>query len=163
MREHRRVCQRSFVDEDTGKHLYLNHLSVEGFAFTVACRSTNHRFGPTTAMILLFEHPTSMLGARALNQSRGRFLAGQGHPRAALDANDLRIRRVGAKHPEESYSQLARRRHFGYRLRFLMTAMQILIAKPRIVADRCLHRFHQQHTHETVPLLADSAQMLLAG
>jgi hypothetical protein len=99
---------KKFDDEDTGKHLYLNHPLVEGFAF--ACRSTNHRFGPTTAMILLFEHPTSMLGARAPNQLYGRFLACQGHPRAALDANDLLIRRVGAKHTVESHSQLARRR-----------------------------------------------------
>jgi hypothetical protein len=68
-------------------------------------------------MILLFEHPAAgpvrkwkngfcfskarflrrlfaraLLDARAPNQSFGRLLTGQGHPRAALDANDLWIR-----------------------------------------------------------------------
>ena len=134
MPEHRFVCHRTLTTEDTGKHLYLNHLSVEGFAVVFACRSTNHRFGPTTAMILLFEHPTSMLGARAPNQSRSRFLAGQDHPRAALDANDLWISRVGAKHPEESYGQLARRCHLGHTFRSVVATMQILLAKPGIIA-----------------------------
>jgi hypothetical protein len=88
------MLAREVEDEDSGKHLILNHPFVERFCCCF-CRSTNHRFGPTAAMILLFEHPTQ-LGARAPNQSFGWFLASQGHPRAALDANDLWISRVGA-------------------------------------------------------------------
>jgi hypothetical protein len=53
------MLAREVDDEGSGKHLFLNHPLVEGFAFAVACRSTNHRFGPTATMILLFEHPTS--------------------------------------------------------------------------------------------------------
>src|SRR5260370_24108269 len=52
---------REVEDEDSGKHLYLNHTLVESFCFCFCfcfCRSTNHRFGPTATMILLFEHPT---------------------------------------------------------------------------------------------------------
>ena len=70
-------------------------------------------------MILLCEHPAAVAGAkvengffvfqgrrpsfapvrldaRAPNQFNGLALADQGHPRAALDANDLWIRGVGA-------------------------------------------------------------------
>jgi hypothetical protein len=70
-------------------------------------------------MILLCEHPAAAAGAkvengffvfqgrrpsfapvrldaRAPNQLNGLAIADQGHPRAALDANDLWIRSVGA-------------------------------------------------------------------
>ena len=66
-------------------------------------RSTNHRYG------LNFDHDSSMRtsrlvrDARAPNQSCGLACADQGHPRAALDANDLWIRGLGAQHPVESY------------------------------------------------------------
>jgi hypothetical protein len=59
-------------------------------------RSTNHRFG------LNIDHDSSMRtsrparDARAPNQSSGLACADQGHPRAALDANDLWIRFLGA-------------------------------------------------------------------
>src|SRR6478672_11978020 len=94
MRRHRDLGQRSRRRRLWKASVFLNHPLVEGFAFAF-CRSTNHRFGPTATMILLFEHPTSMLGARAPNQTLGRGLAGQGTPRAALDANDLWIWRAG--------------------------------------------------------------------
>src|SRR5260370_39819168 len=122
---------REVEDEDSGKHLYLNHPFVESFCFCCCfcfCRSTNHRFGPTATMILLFEHPTQV-GCESAQSTLRAVLAAQGHPRAALDANDLRIRLVGAKHPEESYSQLARHRHLGHGFRFLVAPMQILTAK----------------------------------
>jgi hypothetical protein len=48
---------REVDDEGSGEHLFLNHPLVEGFAFAF-CRCTNHRFGLTATMILLFEHPT---------------------------------------------------------------------------------------------------------
>src|SRR5579859_7485046 len=70
-------------------------------------------------MIFLYEHPT-MLGGRAPNQSDGLACADQGHPRAALHANDLRIRCAAPQHPVESYSQLARHRHSGHVLRLLV-------------------------------------------
>jgi hypothetical protein len=59
------MLAREIEDEDSGKHLYLNHPLVESFCFCFCfcccfcfCRSTNHRFGLTATMILLFEHPT---------------------------------------------------------------------------------------------------------
>jgi hypothetical protein len=79
---------------------------------------------PTSTMILLCEHPAAavagwvgkwetsfpfstfpptMRDARAPNQFCGLACADQGHPRAALDANDLRIGHMGAQHPVESY------------------------------------------------------------
>src|ERR1700733_9066424 len=66
-------------------------------------RSTNHRFGPN------IDHDSSMRtsrparDARAPNQFCGLACADQGHPRAALDANDLWITHIGAQHPVESY------------------------------------------------------------
>jgi hypothetical protein len=45
---------REGEDKDSGKHLHLNHPWMEGLD-----RSTNHRFGPTAAMILLLEHPAA--------------------------------------------------------------------------------------------------------
>ncbi len=107
---------REVEDQDSG-NLTLNHLTVED-------RSTNHRYG------LYIDHDSSMrtssrsrsrgggkvengflfstfapptLEARAPNQSSGLACADQGHPRAALDANDLWIRFFGAQHPVESY------------------------------------------------------------
>src|SRR6059036_3010997 len=49
--------------------------------------------------------------------SFGLALADQGHPRAALDANDVRIRPLRAQHPVQSYRQLARRCHLSHRFR----------------------------------------------
>jgi len=92
-------------------------------------RSTNHRYGlQLRPMILLCEPPALAVGAkvengfivfqgrrpsfaplsleaRAPNQGIGLVTVAtdQGHPRAALDTNDLRICRLGAHHPEESY------------------------------------------------------------
>ena len=101
-------------------------------------------------MILLCEHPAAAAAgvvgkggnifpfstfppptrdARAPNQSSGLARADQGHPRAALDANDLRIRLLRAQHPVESYGQLARRRHFGHSPGLAVAAVQILVAK----------------------------------
>src|SRR2546425_9090857 len=77
--------------------------------------------------------------------SFGLARADQGHPRAALDANNGWIRSLGTQHPVQSYGQLARRCHFGHRFRLLMTAMQILFAKLGIVAHSGLCGFHQQH------------------
>jgi hypothetical protein len=85
-----------FVDEDTRKHLYLNHLSVEGFAVAFCLPFHQPSIRPNHGHDSSIRSPNPMLGARALNQSCGRFLADQGHPRAALDANDLWICRVGA-------------------------------------------------------------------
>jgi hypothetical protein len=75
-------------DQDSGTSR-CNHFSVED-------RSTNHRFGYD------FDHDSSMRtsrlvrDARAPNQRLGLACADQGHPRAALDANDLWIRFLGA-------------------------------------------------------------------
>src|SRR5262245_46121482 len=95
---------------------------------------------------------SSSLDAKAPNQSFGLASADQGHPRAALDTNDFWIRSVGAQHPVQSYGQLARRCHLGYSLRLLVTAMQILFAKPGIVTYCHLCRLHQQHAHKTIAL-----------
>src|SRR5690349_3787874 len=75
----------------------------------------------------------ALLDARAPNQHIGLASADQGHPRAALDTNDLWIRSLGAQHPVQSYGQLARRCHLGHSLGLLMTAMQILFTKSGIV------------------------------
>jgi hypothetical protein len=48
------MLAREVEDKESGKHLYLNHLLVELVAVP-----PNHRYGLTSAMILLFEHPTS--------------------------------------------------------------------------------------------------------
>jgi len=63
------------------------------------------------------------LDARAPNQFNGLALADQGHPRAALDANDLWIRGVGAQHPVESYGQSSRRRYLGNAFRLAVAAV----------------------------------------
>ena len=75
------------------------------------------------------------LDARAPNQVRGLACAGHGAPRAALVMNDLRIRRVGAQHPVESYRQLARRRHLRYSLRLAVAAMLILFSQPFVESN----------------------------
>jgi hypothetical protein len=81
-----------FEDQDSG-NLTLNHPPVEMLSED---HSTNHRFGPN------IDHDSSMRtsrpvrDARAPNQSCGLTCADQGHPRAAFDANDLRICHVGA-------------------------------------------------------------------
>ena len=46
---------------------------------------------------------TALREARAPNQHNGLTSVDQGHPRAALDTNDLRIGGLGAHHPKESY------------------------------------------------------------
>ena len=74
------------------------------------------------------------LDARAPNQFRGLACAVQGHPRAALDTNDLRIRRFRTQHPVESDCQPACRRHFCHALRLVVAAVLILFAKPFIKA-----------------------------
>jgi hypothetical protein len=60
MREHRFVGPRKFVDEDTGKHLYLNHLSVEsyvvGYLFMICIisfRQFDKEISPSTQKKLL--------------------------------------------------------------------------------------------------------------
>ncbi len=111
-------------------------------------------------MIVLCEHPAPRgMRERPIN-SYGLACADQGHPRAALDANDLWIPGLGAQHPVESYRQLTRRRHLGHALRLLMTAMQILFAKSGIAAHRNLRRFYQQHAQHAIALLGDRAQLL---
>src|SRR5712692_11960949 len=83
-------------------------------------------------------------GTRAPNQSFGlaclprQACADQRHPRAALDTNDLWIRRIRAQHPVESNRQLSCRRHFRHSFRFLVAAMQILVPKSLIVSHRSL-------------------------
>jgi hypothetical protein len=67
---------------------------------------------PSSARARLFS-----TGCESAQSIRGLACADQGHPRAALDANDLRIRRLGAQHPVESYRQPARRRHLGHAFR----------------------------------------------
>ena len=89
------VSPEEVEDQDSG-NLTGNHCAVD-------LRSTNHRFG------LTLDHDSSMRtsrpvrDARAPNQSSGLACADQGHPRAALDANDLWIPGLGAQHPVESY------------------------------------------------------------
>ncbi len=114
-------CAREVEDQDSG-NLTLNHFPVED-------RSTNHRFGlyidhdssmrtsrrrragakvengfcfPRRVFCAVFCTGPSR-DARAPNQSSGLACADQGHPRAALDANDLWIRFLCAQHPVESY------------------------------------------------------------
>src|SRR5205807_10590769 len=82
--------------------------------------------------------------------SYGLARADQGHPRAALDANNGWIRLLGTQHPVQSYRQFARRCHLGHRFRLLVAAMQILSTKPGIVTHRRLRRFHQQHAQHAV-------------
>jgi hypothetical protein len=57
------------------------------------------------------------------------------HPRAALDANDRWIRRVGAKHPEESYGQLEAARFFTASVPSVVKIRHLLAIKP--VNYRC--------------------------
>src|SRR5438876_4887622 len=114
-------------------------------------------------MILLCEHPALCgMRERPINTC-GLACADQGQPRAALDANDLWIRFLRAQHPVESYRQLARRRHLGHRFRLLVTAMQILAAKFRIITYCCLGRFHLQHAHHAIALLGNCTQLLLSA
>ena len=71
--------------------------------------------------------------------------------------------RIRAQHPVESNRQLPRRRHLRHSFRFRVAAMQILIPQSRIAAHRYLRRFHQQHPHEPVPLLADRSEPLMSA
>jgi hypothetical protein len=99
---------REVEDQDSASHpaksapsgtlgnLTLNHFAVD-------LRSTNHRFG------LTINHDSAMRTSRLYGMrerpinSIGLACADQGHPRAALDANDLWIPCLGAQHPVESY------------------------------------------------------------
>src|SRR5450631_4717422 len=168
---------REVEDQDSG-NLTLNHLRWKVVPPTIDTARTS-------TMILLCEHPAAgpvrkwktpfcfprrafcavfctgpFRDARAPNQSIGLACADQGHPRAALDANDLRIRGVGAQHPVESYCQLARRRHLGHAFRHAMAALLIRLAKTFIHPIGAVRRFHQQHAHKPVPLFADGSQSL---
>jgi len=98
--------------------------------------------------------------ARAPNQFLGLACADPGYPRAALDANDLWIRSIGAQHPVESYRQLACCRYLGHAFRFAMTALLIRPPQTLVATHRALRRFHQQLPQEPVALLADPAQPL---
>ena len=135
-------------------------------------------------MILLCEHPAAAAGAKVENgffvfQARSASFApagldarapnqlsglsavdGQGHPRAALDTNDLRIPRLRAQHPVESYGQASRRRHFGDAFRLAVTAVSVLFAKSFIQTNYTLRRFHQQHAQKTIALFGDGSQPL---
>jgi len=48
------------------------------------------------------------------------------------DANALRIRRLGAQHPVESYGQSPGRRYFGHAFRLTVAAVLTLLAKSLI-------------------------------
>ncbi len=63
----------------------------------------------------------------------------------------------GAQHPVESNRQFPRRCHLRHSFRLPVAAMQIFRTHAGIAAHRNLRRFHQQHPHEAVPLLADRA------
>ncbi len=86
----------------------------------------------------------SALDARAPNQFIGLACADQGHPRAALDTGDLRIRHIGAQHPVESHGQLPGRRHLGHTPRLVVTTRLILLLESFIQPGRRLRRLHQQ-------------------
>ena len=66
-------------------------------------RFTNHRYGPDLGHDSSIRTPIR-IGARAPNQHFGLSAVAddQGHPRAALDRNDLRIPLLRAQHPVES-------------------------------------------------------------
>src|SRR5438876_3819610 len=94
VREH-----RFFAREVEGPRLWnltVNHSAAER-------RSTNHRFD------LNVGHDSAMRTSRHYGMRErpininGLACADQGHPRAALDANDLRIRLVRTQHPVQSY------------------------------------------------------------
>src|SRR5215813_8986133 len=113
-------------------------------------------------MILLCEHPARhWMRERPIN-SFGLAFADQGHPRAALDANDCRIRSLGAQHPVQSYGQLTRRCHLGHSLGLLMTAMQIL-CETRDRNALPLSPLPPEAAHKAIALLADRAQPLTSA
>ena len=116
---------REVEDQGSG-NLTLNHPAVKDRLKTIVPPTIDS--APTSTRILLCEHPAAgpvrkwktsfcfprrvlcavfctgpFRDARAPNQSSGLACADQGHPRAALDANDLWIAHVGAQHPVESY------------------------------------------------------------
>ena len=125
--EHRVVAR-----EGGGPRLWKSH----GESFLGGTnRSTNHRYGQNG------DHDSSMripisIGTRAPNQFFGLALADQGHPRAALDLNDLRIPLLRAQHPVESYGQLPCRCHLGYTLGFLGAAVQVFLPHLRSSLSR---------------------------
>jgi hypothetical protein len=88
--QHRWVLPEEVEDQDSGN---ISAESLRGGT----CRSTNHRFDRTLG------HDSSMRTSRPLPGMRERPInvnglacADQGHPRAALDTNDCRIRRLCA-------------------------------------------------------------------
>jgi hypothetical protein len=125
-----------------------------------ANRSANHRYDLTIGHDSSIRIPM-FIGTRAPNQSFGLACAIQGRPRAAPDTSDLWIGCVRSLHPVESHDQFPCRRHFGDSSRSLVAAMYVLVAKFRIVAHHTLCRFHQQHAHEAVALLADGTKPLM--
>jgi len=124
----------------------VNHFSAN--------RSTNHRYdlniGQDSSIRI-----SNCIGKRALNQFFGVALADDRHPQAALDMNNFRIRLLRAQHPVESYSQLSCRCHLRHAFRLVvMSRLQIFPPQLRIAAHRDLRRFHQQHPHKLVAMLA---------
>src|SRR5215472_18763097 len=107
--------------------------------------------------------PCLTRGARAPIQSIGLVGPCQGHPRAALDTGDLRISNVLLEHPVESDRQPARRRHLGHAFGLVVAPRLILLAKSFVQPARGLYRLDQQLAHESIALLADRAQPLLAA
>jgi hypothetical protein len=69
-----------FVDEDTRKHLYLNHLSVEGFAVAFCLPFHQPSIRPNHGHDSSIRSPNPMLGARALNSILRPVLSRPGAP-----------------------------------------------------------------------------------
>src|SRR5271157_3772838 len=100
------------------------------------------------------------LDARALIQGLGLTVVDQGHPRAALDVNDLWIPDVGAQHPVESYGQLARRCHFGHSFGLAVATVLILFTKSLVQAHYRVRRFHQRLPQKAIALFGNRPQPL---
>src|SRR5207244_5197935 len=94
--------------------------------------TTKPRLSRASRLDLTLGHDSAMRTSRRYGMrerpinSFGLARGDQGHPRAALDANNGWIRLLGTQHPVQSYCQLARRCYFGHRFRLGMAAMQIL-------------------------------------
>ncbi len=112
VREHRSLA--STIEDRTHWRTRVHHIPVKPTSFHQPSIRPHH-----------YDHDSSMRTSR-LYRRRERPInsldlvataTDQGHPRAALDLNDLRIRGVGAQHPVESYRQLSCRRHLGHAFR----------------------------------------------
>jgi hypothetical protein len=77
------------VEDRDSANLTLNHCTVD-------LRSTNHRFGLNCGHDYSMRTFRPLRNARAPNQRLDLACADPGHPRAALDANDLWIPDLGA-------------------------------------------------------------------